>query len=76
LVLDSFKNDGSILEHEKFMMTLYNFPLPAKAFNSVIKALSPSYVHLKQTFSLMREENYAQLLLNEFIDKKNVMVNL
>ncbi len=52
-VLDLFKDDGTILEYEEFM-TLYSFPLPARSFNSVIKGLSPSYVHLfKHTYALM-----------------------
>lgn len=34
-----------MIEYEEFM-TLYSFPLQARTFNSVIKALSPSYVQL------------------------------
>lgn len=72
-VLDLFRNDGSILEYEEFM-TLYNFPLPARTFNSVIKALSPSYVHLFKTHLFFNERKtiLPKLLLDgvSILDKK------
>ncbi len=72
-VLGLFKNDGTILEYEEFM-TLYGFLLPARSFNSVVKSLSPSYVHLFKTYLYFNERKtiLSDLLLNVvcLLDKK------
>ncbi len=53
-------------------MTLYSFPLPARSFKSVMKSLSPSYVHLFKTCFNERKTTMPKLLLDGvcFLDKK------
>lgn len=69
---------ATIPEYDEFM-TLHSLPLPARYFNSVIKSLSPSYVHLFKTYLCFNERKTItpKLLLDGvcFLDKKQIKQN-